>query len=96
MLSWIFAGHFRVWIFISLYVSNFGFAACFFRICDRLQKLLDIYVRRDTKRHWGAADYLYTDKAAAGLGFINIESFVKGLKICMDEEIRERNHSCLD
>ena len=40
-------------------------------MCERLQTVLDAFIKGDTKRKWASANYLYTDK---------IEHFVKGLK----------------
>ena len=50
------------------------------RICDRLQKILDDFIKGDTKRQRTSTNYLYTEKSAGGLGFIKIEHFVKGLR----------------
>ena len=51
------------------------------KICEELQTLLDGFIRGETKKHWASANYLHSDKAAGSLGFFDIVSFVKGLKL---------------
>ena len=76
----------RICITKCLLLSNFVYLLTILdttstKICEKLQTLLDDFIRGDTRKHWASANYLHSDKAAGGLGFFDIGSFVKGLKL---------------
>ena len=68
----------RIGITKCLLLSNFVYLLTILDtnstgICDRLQIILDDFIRGDTKRHWASANYLYTEKAAGGLGVFKLK-----------------------
>ena len=76
----------RVSITKCLLLSNFVYLLTILdtsstKICEDLQTLLDDFIRGDTKKPWASANYLHSDKPSGGLGFFNIATFVKGLKL---------------
>merc|ERR1711940_205788 len=76
----------RVSITKCLLLSNFVYLLTILdtsstKICEDLQTLLDDFIRGDTKKPWASANYLHSDKASGGLGFFNIATFVKGLRL---------------